>query len=182
MDKPTSKKQAHVRTLILAAEFAVFLAIFAQISIPFGIVPFTGQTLALGLFASIARPKISMSAVGLYLILGAIGLPVFADGSTGLTVLFGPNAGYLFGFFVYVAVVSLVIVKYHRWWQIGLVNLVAALLQLLLGTIVYALWIHVPVIQALYAGMVVFIPLAIVKVIIVTLVATKIIQRFGIFK
>lgn len=98
MDKPTSKKQANVRTLVLAAEFAVFLAIFAQISIPFGIVPFTGQTLALGLFASIARPKISLSAVALYLIMGAIGLPIFAGGSAGLVVLFGPNAGYLFGF------------------------------------------------------------------------------------
>lgn len=182
MDKPTSKKQANVRTLVLAAEFAVFLAIFAQISIPFGIVPFTGQTLALGLFASIARPKISLSAVALYLIMGAIGLPIFAGGSAGLVVLFGPNAGYLFGFLIYVALVSAVIVKYQRWWQIALANLGASLLQLLIGTIGYALWVHVPVTQSLYAGMVVFIPLAIVKVVIVTLVATKIIQRFGVFK
>ncbi|MCM0599633.1 biotin transporter BioY [Periweissella fabalis] len=182
MDKSTNKRQANLRTLILAAEFAVFLAIFAQISIPFGIVPFTGQTLALGLFASIARPKISFSAVALYLLLGAIGLPVFANGSAGLVVLFGPNAGYLFGFLFYVILVGSVIVKYHKWWQIALVNLIAAVGQLLIGTIVYALWIHVPITHALYAGMVVFIPLAIVKVLIVTIVATKIIKRFGIFK
>lgn len=182
MDNSSKNKKTNVRMLILAAEFAVFLAVFAQISIPFGIVPFTGQTLAIGLFASIARPKISLSAVALYLILGAIGLPVFAGGTGGLAVLFGPNIGYLLGFLVYVAIVSAVIVKYHAWWQILLANVGAALLQLFIGTVAYALWIHVPISQALYAGMVVFIPLAMVKVVLVTLVATKIIQRFGVFK
>lgn len=182
MDKASSKRQTNVRQLVLAAEFAIFLAIFAQISIPFGIVPFTGQTLAIGLFASIARPKISMSAVGLYLILGAIGLPVFAGGAGGLSVLFGPSTGYLFGFLVYVALVSLVVCKYQKWWQIFLINMLAAIIQLFIGTVAYAWWIHVPVMKFMYAGMLVFIPVAIVKVIIVTFVATQIIRRFGVFK
>lgn len=182
MDKVSSKRQTNVKQLVLAAEFAIFLAIFAQISIPFGIVPFTGQTLAIGLFASIARPKISLSAVGLYLILGAIGLPVFAGGAAGLSVLFGPSIGYLFGFLVYVGIVSVVISKYHKWWQIFLVNIIAAMIQLFIGTVAYAWWINVPVMKFMYAGMIVFIPIAIIKVIIITLVATQIIRRFGIFK
>lgn len=182
MDKPSSKRQANVRQLILAAEFAIFLAIFAQVSIPFGIVPFTGQTLALGLFASIARPKISISAVVLYLILGAIGLPVFAGGTGGLAVLFGPNLGYLFGFLIYVSLVSLVISKYHHWWQILSINVVASIIQLFIGTAVYAWWVHLPLAKVIFAGMIVFLPVAVVKVIIVTFVATQIIKRFGVFK
>lgn len=182
MDNTTNKKKANVKQLVLTAEFAIFLAIFAQISIPFGIVPFTGQTLALGLFASIAKPKISLGAVSLYLILGAIGLPVFAGGNAGLSVLFGPSAGYLFGFLVYVGIVSMIIVKYHKWWQILLANALASVIQLLIGTIVYAVWIHVPIMKFMFAGTIVFLPIALFKIIIVTFVANQIIRRFGIFK
>jgi biotin transport system substrate-specific component len=43
-------------------------------------------------------PKLSSLAVGLYLILGALGLPIFSDGGSGIEHLTGISGGYLFGF------------------------------------------------------------------------------------
>ncbi|MDP3441590.1 MAG: biotin transporter BioY, partial [Ignavibacteria bacterium] len=50
--------------------------------------------------------SISFPTVALYLLLGALGLPVFSNGSSGLTVLFGPTGGYLFGFLLSTLVIG----------------------------------------------------------------------------
>ena len=61
---------------------------------PIGPVPFTLQNFAIGLIATVFRPREAVLSVGLYLLLGAIGLPVFANGGAGFHVLVGPSAGY----------------------------------------------------------------------------------------
>lgn len=73
--------------LIFPAFGAALIAILSQIVIPIGTVPFTLQTLAVGLIASIFRPREAALSVALYLLLGAIGLPVFAGGSGGIAAL-----------------------------------------------------------------------------------------------
>lgn len=78
----------------------------SQISLSIGPVPFTLQTLAIGLIACLYKPKEALSSVALYLTLGAIGLPVFASFSGGFAALVGPTAGFLWGFLVYAAVTS----------------------------------------------------------------------------
>ena len=63
-------------------------------------VPQSAQTLAVLLVGGLLGPKWGPLSVVLYLILGAVGLPVFADGAAGMSVLAGPTAGYLVGFVV----------------------------------------------------------------------------------
>ena len=58
----------------------------------------TLQTFAVGLVAAILKPREATLAATLYLILGAIGLPVFAGGGGGLQSFFGPSAGYLLAY------------------------------------------------------------------------------------
>jgi biotin transport system substrate-specific component len=58
----------------------------------------------MGLFLNVKNGVISIVA---YLILGAIGLPVFASGMSGLGVLFGPTGGFLFSFIIAVIFVSI---------------------------------------------------------------------------
>ena len=65
---------------------------------PIGAVPITLQTFAVGLVATILKPREATLAATLYLILGAIGLPVFAGGGGGLQSFFGPSAGYLLAY------------------------------------------------------------------------------------
>lgn len=89
-----------LKRMIIISLLAAVLSISAYISIPLPIstVPFTLQSLFLMVIALSMPVSISFPTVGLYLLLGAIGLPVFSNGTAGLTVLFGPTGGYLFGF------------------------------------------------------------------------------------
>ena len=84
-------KKAHVYAI--PAIGAALIAVLAQISLPIGPVPFTLQNFAIGLIATVFRPREAVLSVGLYLLLGAIGLPVFAGGGAGFQALVGPTAG-----------------------------------------------------------------------------------------
>ena len=77
---------------------AALTAIAAQLSVPLWPVPITGQTLAaLIVGSSLGAVRGALSMV-LYAVIGALGLPVFSDGSHGLGVLFGATGGYIIGF------------------------------------------------------------------------------------
>ena len=69
---------------LVAAIFAAVIAVFAQFTIPLPIVPLTLQTFIVGLTATILGRKVGSLAVIIYLVLGAIGLPVYAGGSAGV--------------------------------------------------------------------------------------------------
>ncbi|MCZ2258225.1 biotin transporter BioY [Sporosarcina sp. G11-34] len=87
-----------LRMMIISALFAAIIGILAQITVPLPLVPITGQTLAIGLAATILGSRYGTLSVLLYLCMGAIGMPVFAQMSGGLGILVGPTGGYLVGF------------------------------------------------------------------------------------
>lgn len=93
-------------SLVLPAIGAALIAVLAQITLPIGPVPFTLQNLAIGLVATLFRPREAVLALALYLLLGGIGLPVFAGGGAGFHVLIGPSAGYLWFDLLYAGVTS----------------------------------------------------------------------------
>lgn len=81
--------------------FTILTAVAAQISIPVKPVPFTLQTLMVGLAGAFLGSKKGAYSQFIYLLLGALGLPVFAptpDGYFGFASLFGPTGGYLLAF------------------------------------------------------------------------------------
>ena len=78
--------------------FSFIIAIGAQISIPWQPVPFTLQTICVCIVASILGAKWGTLAVIAYLIEGLMGLPVFANLSSGPAIILGPRGGYLLGF------------------------------------------------------------------------------------
>lgn len=77
--------------------FTALLAAGSWISIPFVPVPFTLQTLFLFLAAGIMG-RYAVVPVSLYLLMGAMNLPVFHSGTAGIGVFLGPTGGYLVGF------------------------------------------------------------------------------------
>jgi biotin transport system substrate-specific component len=100
---------AHERVLLLgwplrallAAGFAGFIALAAQVSVPlpWTPVPFSLQPLAVLVTGAYLGRNYGLLAVALYILAGAVGLEVFADQeSSGLDVLSGHTAGYIFGF------------------------------------------------------------------------------------
>ena len=96
-----------VTQLCLAAVFTALLAVGSWISVPFA-VPFTLQTLALYLALWLLSPPYALCAVAAYLTLGAMGLPIFAGFQGGVSVLFGPLGGFLWGFLL-MAVLCLIV-------------------------------------------------------------------------
>jgi biotin transport system substrate-specific component len=82
------------------------IAATAQIYIPTQPVPFTGQTFGVLLTAGALGFRRGMLATLLYLAIGALGLPVFAEGKHGVEWLVGATGGYLVGFVVATAIVG----------------------------------------------------------------------------
>ncbi|OUM92515.1 MAG: hypothetical protein BAA04_12180 [Firmicutes bacterium ZCTH02-B6] len=88
-----------VRQLALVAMFAAVTSVLAwiRIPLPFSPVPITGQTFGLMLAGLLLGPRLGALSQTVYLLMGVIGLPVFAGGQAGLGVLLGPTGGYLWG-------------------------------------------------------------------------------------
>lgn len=80
----------------------IFISILAQAKLNIPLlstdIPGTWQTFAVLVFAYLTNRWLGLIAVVIYLILGYVGFPVFAEGSSGSDVLFGKTGGYLFGF------------------------------------------------------------------------------------
>lgn len=97
----TSGSASPARDVALVAAFAALISASAYVgAIPVGSagVPITLQTLTVMLAGCILGPLRGFSAVSLYLALGAVGLPVFAEHSSGIGVFAGPSGGYLLAF------------------------------------------------------------------------------------
>lgn len=85
--------------LCVAGMFCAFLVVFAQIVLPLPAgIPLTGQTLGVALCGFFLGWKWGAAVVAVYLLLGAVGLPVFSGFSGGVGWLLGPTGGYLWGF------------------------------------------------------------------------------------
>lgn len=112
----------------------LFITLFAQLTIevPNGesTIPITGQTFAVLLVAYILGHKMGTITVIIYIILGVLGLPIFANGKAGLEVVQGSSGGFLIGF-----IVSAFIVGHlgEKEWKKSLSK---SLLAMSIGTIV----------------------------------------------
>lgn len=84
--------------LILIGTALIALSARVAIVIPGNPVPFTGQTFGVLLSAGALGFRRGLAASLLYVLIGVIGLPVFAEGKHGLAILLGPSGGYLVGF------------------------------------------------------------------------------------
>jgi len=86
------------RMMVLAALFAALIAVGAFIAIPIGPVPIVLQNFFVLLTGLLLGPRWGLAACGVYLLAGALGLPVFAGGTGGIGRFFGPTGGYLLAY------------------------------------------------------------------------------------
>ena len=102
-------------TIALVVGFALLTALTAQIRIhlPFTPVPITGQTFAVLLSGATLGWRAGAASQALYVALGAVGLPFYADGAHGFTVLAGATGGYLVGFVVAAGLVGWLAERRH---------------------------------------------------------------------
>ncbi len=132
-EKMTSTK---LTALILASIFSAITAILAQIQFQAFIVPFSGQTLAVGLTATILGSKIGALAMFCYMLLGLIGIPVFAGFESGPHVLIGPTGGYIIGFIATAYITGKILEKTSiNMWMAIIANIVGMCVTLTFGVI-----------------------------------------------
>lgn len=121
-----AKASLKTRDMAYCALMSVLIAVCSWISLPIGQVPFTLQTFgvfcALGLLGG-ARGTI---AIAVYILLGAVGVPVFAGFSGGLSVLIGTTGGYIVGFLLSGLIYWLITTKFGS-------GLVPSIIGLVLG-------------------------------------------------
>ena len=87
----------NVRSMCYVGVFAALMAVCSWIAVPTA-VPFTLQTLGVFLAVGLLGGKLGTAAVVVYVLLGAFGLPVFANFSGGAGVLLSNTGGYIIGF------------------------------------------------------------------------------------
>lgn len=96
---------ARVRDAALVVGGAAFTAALAQVVVPMSPVPVTGQTLAVGLVGATLGMRRGVASMLLYVLLGFF-LPVYAEGGSGITTLWGASGGYLVGFIAATALIG----------------------------------------------------------------------------
>ncbi len=105
------KQNINKRVLLLttSALSVALLAVCSWISIPAlgPFVPFTLQTFAVFLIAGLFELECSLTSVAAYILLGAVGVPVFAGFKGGIAALIGPTGGYIIGFVFSVLIIAL---------------------------------------------------------------------------
>lgn len=92
-------KKLSIRTICFVALFTAIISVLSilEIPTPWG-VPFTLQTFAIALCAYVLGQKYGTLSTFVYVLVGAVGLPVFAGMSSGFGVIMGPTGGYIIGF------------------------------------------------------------------------------------
>ncbi|KGM37072.1 biotin transporter BioY [Streptococcus sinensis] len=157
--------------LALPAIGAAFLAVLSQLSFSIGTIPITLQTFAVGLIATIFKPREAVLSVLLYLLLGAIGLPVFAGGSGGFQALFGPSAGYLWAYLLFALLTSSLTSKDSKFYTIFLANLLGDALVFVGGVIGLHFLANMGFSKAIAVGVTPFILPDLLKIVAITLIS-----------
>ena len=178
--------------LTLTAVMAAVICVLGPISIaiPVSPVPISLGSMAVYLAVTVLGMKLGTLSCLIYLLLGLVGLPVFAGGSAGAAKLFGPTGGYLIGYLFLALIAGAFVGCFaENKWK----NIAFAALGMILGTIVlYALgtaWLAysagMDFQAALWAGVIPFIPGDLVKMVIAVLLGSAVrgrLLRAGVLK
>ena len=176
-----------LKNISLVVLGTVFIALSAQVIVPFVPVPVTLQTLAVLMIGLSFGSKLGLATVFTYLLEGAVGLPVFAGGASTLALI-GPTAGFLFGFLLMVYVTGLARdLQVTSFFATSFFTLLASILLYIPGAIwplliaeflgIKAGWANLPVSKIMSGFIAPFILIDIVKSFVAALLVSSIVKR-----
>ncbi|MGN1195029.1 MAG: biotin transporter BioY [Acutalibacteraceae bacterium] len=158
-------KQEKIRSMCVTAIFAALICIAAPFSVNIGsLVPISLATLAVYIAAGMLDTKNSLAAVAVYILLGAVGLPVFSGFSGGVQKLLGVTGGYIIGYLPLALIVSLMTCKINKKYMYPLSMLLGTAVLYLIGTVWFIVQTKSEVGAALMSCVVPFIPGDLVKI------------------
>ncbi|MDD2673228.1 MAG: biotin transporter BioY [Syntrophales bacterium] len=169
------KKSDSTLGLVYAAMFGALTAAGAYIAIPIPPVPITMQNLFAFLSAALLGGRLAALGQIIYILLGVMGLPVFAGGKAGFGVLMGPTGGYLAGYVAGAFVSGIMIEKkaLPRFAWMAFSMAAGAAVILLIGMVRLAFFLDIGLQKAFMLGVAPFVPGDVLKIAVAAFVAGK---------
>ncbi len=158
---------AFASQLFWIVAFSILTALAAQITIPVRPVPFTMQTFIVLLSGAFLGARNGALSQILYLMMGIIGLPVFAqtpDGLIGIARIFGPTGGYLLSFPIAAFMVGYLIEKNKSYLNSIISMFAANIFILLFGSIYLGMFFRGGIFEGIKLGAAIFSVWMIIKV------------------
>lgn len=165
--------------MVLVALMTAVTCILGPMALPIPISPVPISLTNLVIYFSVALLgwKLGTLSYVIYLLLGLVGLPVFSGFSAGVGKLFGPTGGYLFGFIFMAVIAGICFEKFQNKLMIFTGLVAGTAVCYLFGTLWLAHLAGLTFTQALFAGVIPYIPGDLVKIILAILIAPEISKR-----
>ena len=165
----------NIRQMTLISLFAALTAVGAFISIPLYPIPLTLQTLFTLLAGMTLGSILGGSSQIIYVLLGIIGLPVFAGFKAGIGILFGPTGGFLFGFIICAFIVGKImeLKNEKNIFYYFLAGIIGTIILYIIGITQLSLVTGIGIKKAIAVGMLPFLPGDILKIIAASFIASK---------
>ena len=150
--------------LLWTLAFSILMILAANVAVPVNPVPFTLQTMIVLLSGAFLGARNGALSQVLYLSLGVIGLPVFANFNFGPAALIGPTGGYLLSWPFAAYLVGYLVEKNKSTLNISFAMIVAHLMILLTGALYLSFFFNGDLNAALFSGALIFTPWDAIKV------------------
>ncbi len=168
------KSRFGIRSMALCALFAAVTAVLSQIAIPIGPVPISLATLAVFLSGGLLGARDGTISQLIYVLLGIVGVPVFAGFSGGLSRIAGPTGGYIIGYIFMALVIGLIVPHCgNKLRYIIPVFVLGLLICYAFGTVWYIVLTHTGIGAAMMTCVVPFLPGDAVKIVLSAVLTVK---------
>lgn len=169
-----SKRLFDARTMTLIGVSAAIIAVFAPWKIPIGPVPITLATFAIYFVSAALGAYKGTVATAIYILLGAVGVPVFSGFAGGAHVVAGVTGGYIVGYIFCALVTGIFSDKMRHWVKYPLGMTLGTVVLYAFGTAWYCILAKSALLPALAACVFPFVGFDIVKIAAASIVAAKI--------
>ena len=174
------KSKISVQDICSIAIMTAITVVMAQISIPMPMgVPMTMQTFAITLAGVILGSKKGGLSILVYVLLAAIGVPVFAGFSGGVQNLIGPTGGFIISFPIMAYVIGLGVEHRKKKGMFVLMLILGTVLNYVIGVAMFCIIMNSSVMTGITACVLPFIPTAIIKAVVAALLGLQIRSRLG---
>ena len=171
----------NIKYMSKCALLCALICVLAPLSIPLStLVPISLATFVIMLIGTIFDYKLSTIAVCLYLLMGFVGVPVFAGYESGPTVMFGVTGGFLFGY-IPLAFCTAFLTSRKQYKLIGMLEgmIIGTIILYLIGTIWFMVYLNTTIDKALMACVIPFLLGDLIKIFMVCVISPKFKKAIG---
>ncbi len=170
-------KKSTVFNMTSCALMAALMCVLCPVSVPIGPIPISLSILVILLTVYVLGTWRALVSYTVYLLLGAVGMPVFSGFQGGLAKLAGPTGGYLAGFWLMILVAGIIMENGKRNLLVTILGmLVGVAIDYAVGTAWFVFQTESTVVHALDVCVYPFIPFDVAKIVIAVLLGSVVYQ------